>query len=209
MTSGILGKKLGMTQIYDESGRLLPVTVIEAGECYVSQVKTAEKDGYDAIQVAFGQTKERKLTKAQMGHLRKAHVPASRHLREFRKTGEAQLGQTVGVDLFHQGDLVDVQGTSKGKGFQGVMKRFHYGGGPRSHGSMFHRAPGSIGQSSFPSRVWKNKGLPGRMGNRTVTVQHLEVVEVRPEEQLLFVRGAVPGGDGGIVAVRKVKAGKG
>lgn len=209
MISGILGKKLGMTQIYDESGRLLPVTVIEAGECYVAQVKTAEKDGYEAVQVAFGQTKERKLTKAQMGHLKKAQVPASRHLREFLKTGDAQTGAMVGVDIFQRGDLVDVQGTSKGKGFQGVMKRFHYGGGPRSHGSMFHRAPGSIGQSSFPSRVWKNKGLPGRMGNRNVTVQRLEVVEVRPEEQLLLIRGAVPGGDGGIVAVRKAKARKG
>lgn len=205
MTSGILGKKLGMTQVYDGTGKLLPVTVIDASDCRVSQIKTVEKDGYEAVQLAFGQTKEQKLTKSEMGHLRKAQVPASRHLREFRKTGDVQVGAIVGIDLFRQGDLVDVQGRSKGKGFQGVMKRFHYAGGPRSHGSMFHRAPGSIGQSSFPSRVWKNTGLPGRMGGRKVTVQGLEVVEVRPEEKLLFVLGAVPGEDGAVVSVHKAK----
>ncbi len=205
MTNGLLGKKIGMTQIYDSVGRLLPVTVIEAGPCRVSQVKTRELDGYDAVQLAFGEVPERKLNKPALGHLKSKQVPASRWLREFKRVGEVQVGQVIKADLFQQGEWVDVRGVSKGKGFQGVIKRHHYGGGPASHGSMFHRAPGSIGQSSFPSRVWKNKALPGQMGNRPVTVQRLKVVEARPDENLLFVRGAVPGANNGLVVVTKSK----
>jgi large subunit ribosomal protein L3 len=171
----------------------------------VTQVKTRDRHGYEAVQVTFGEAAERKLTKAELGHLKKQQVPAARHLREFKKLGEAQVGQVVKADLFQKGEWVDVQGTSKGKGYQGVVKRHHYRGGPETHGSMFHRAPGSIGSSSFPSRVWKGKTLPGHMGSEKVTVQRLQVVEARPDENLLFVSGAVPGATGGIVVVRKSK----
>lgn len=207
MTNGLLGKKLGMTQIYDGEGRLTPVTVIEAGPCRVSQVKTRERDGYEALQLAWGEVKERQVTKAVLGHLKAGQVPPSRRLREFKKLGDAQVGQVLKADVFQKGDLVDVEGVSKGKGFQGVIKRHHYRGGPETHGSMFHRAPGSIGSSAYPSRVWKNKTLPGQMGNERVTVQRLIIVESRPEENLLFVSGAVPGPTGGHVVVRKSKKG--
>ena len=205
MTVGLLGKKLGMTQVFDSEGRLIPVTVIEAGPCRVVQIKTRERDGYEAAQLAFGDISERKLNKPELGHLKSKQVSPSRWLREFKKVGDVQVGQVIKADLFKKGDLVDVEGVSKGKGFQGVIKRHHYGGGPASHGSMFHRAPGSIGSSSFPSRVWKNKALPGQMGNERVTVQRLEVVEAKPEENLLFVSGAIPGSNNGLVVVRKSK----
>lgn len=204
MTNGLLGKKLGMTQIYDESV-LEPVTVIEAGPCRVVAIKTRDRDGYEAVQLSFGEVKERKLSKAEVGHLKKRQAAPSRHLREFLKTGDVSVGQIVKVDMFKKGDWVDVVGISKGKGFQGVMKRHNYSGGPESHGSMFHRAPGSIGSSSYPSRVWKNKALPGHMGAERVTVHRLKVIDARPDENLLFVRGAVPGGENGIVMVRKSK----
>ncbi|MDH5644256.1 MAG: 50S ribosomal protein L3 [Gemmatimonadota bacterium] len=204
MTNGLLGKKLGMTQIFDEN-RLTPVTVIEAGPCRVVTVKTKERDGYEAVQLSFGEVKERKLSKAEMGHVKKSGVPASRILREFKKEGDISVGQTITADLFKKGDWVDVIGISKGKGFQGVVRRHHYAGGPESHGSMFHRHPGSIGASSFPSRVWKGKSLPGHMGAERVTVQRLKIIASRPEEHLLFVRGAVPGGVNGVLVVRKSK----
>jgi large subunit ribosomal protein L3 len=204
MTNGLIGKKLGMTQIFDESC-LTPVSVIEAGPCRVVTVRTKERDGYESIQLSFGEVKERKLSKAELGHLKKNQTPASRVLREFEKDGEVTVGQMVTVEIFKKGDWVDVIGTSKGKGFQGVVKRHHYGGGPASHGSMFHRAPGSIGASSFPSRVWKGKTLPGHMGSERVTAQRLKVIESRPDENLLFVRGAIPGAANGIIVVRKSK----
>ena len=207
MTDGLLGKKLGMTQVYDAEGRLIPVTVIEAGPCRVAQVRTPERDGYTAVQLAFEEVPERKLSKAEVGHLKALQVPPSRTLREFRKTGDVEVGQVVKADLFQKGERVDVQGISKGKGFQGVIKRHHYSGGPASHGSMFHRAPGSIGSSSYPSRVWKNKALPGQMGRERVTVRKLTVVEVRPDENLMFVSGAVPGADGGMIVIRRSNAG--
>lgn len=207
MTNGLLGKKLGMTQVYDGGGRLVPVTVIEAGPCRVAQVKTRERHGYEAVQLTFGEVPERKLSKAELGHLKKQQVPASRHLKEFKKLGDAQVGQVIKADLFQKGDWVDVEGVSKGKGFQGVMKRHNYRGGPETHGSMFHRAPGSIGASSYPSRVWKNKTLPGHMGSERVTVSRLKVMDARPDENLLFVSGAVPGATGGMVVVRKSKKG--
>ena len=204
MTNGLIGKKLGMTQIFDES-RLTPVSVIEAGPCRIVTVKTKERDGYESVQLSFGEVKERKLSKAELGHLKKNHAPASHVLREFKKDGEVTVGELVTVGIFKKGDWVDVIGTSKGKGFQGVVKRHHYAGGPASHGSMFHRAPGSIGASSFPSRVWKGKTLPGHMGSERVTTQRLRVIESRPDENLLFVRGAIPGAANGIIVIRKSK----
>ena len=206
MTNGLLGKKLGMTQVFDET-RLTPVTVIEAGPCRVVTIKTKERDGYEAVQLSYGEVKERKLSKAELGHLKKQQAPASRVLREFEKVGDVTVGESVTVGMFKKGDWVDVVGISKGKGFQGVVKRHHYAGGPESHGSMFHRAPGSIGASSYPSRVWKGKTLPGHMGAERVTVQRLKVVDSRPEENLLFVRGAIPGATNGLIVVRKSKKG--
>ena len=193
-----------MTQVFDQN-RLTPVTVIEVGPCRVVTVKTKERDGYEAVQLSFGEVKERKLSKAELGHLKKNQSPASRVLREFKKDGDPTIGQSVTVDIFKKGDWVDVIGVSKGKGFQGVVRRHHYSGGPESHGSMFHRHPGSIGASSFPSRVWKGKTLPGHMGAERITTQRLKVVESRPDEHLLFVRGAIPGAANGIVVIRKSK----
>lgn len=206
MTNGLLGKKLGMTQIFDET-RFTPVTIIEAGPCRVVTIKTKERDGYESVQLSFGEVKERKLSKAELGHLKKTEAPATRVLREFKKTGEVTVGQSVKVDIFKKGDWVDVTGISKGKGFQGVVKRHHYAGGPESHGSMFHRHPGSMGASSYPSRVWKGKTLPGHMGAKQITAQRLKVIESRPDENLLFVRGAIPGSANGLIMVRKSKKG--
>lgn len=206
MTNGLLGKKLGMTQVFDET-RLTPVTVIEAGPCRVVTIKTNERDGYEAVQLSYGEVKERKLSKAELGHLKKQQAPASRVLREFEKVGDVAVGDSVTVGMFKKGDWVDVVGVSKGKGFQGVVKRHNYAGGPESHGSMFHRHPGSMGASSYPSRVWKGKTLPGHMGAERVTVQRLKVVDSRPEENLLFVRGAIPGATNGLIVVRKSKKG--
>ena len=204
MVSGLIGKKLGMTQIYDEHRRLHPVTVIEAGPCRVTGVKTRGHHGYDAVQLGYSEVQERKLTKAQVGHLRlSGQEKLFRYLREFRCVPDCQVGDSVTVHLFEKGEVVHVQGTSKGKGFQGVMKRHNFGGGPASHGSMFHRAPGSIGCSSYPSRVLKNKALPGQMGSKRVTVKGLTVVETRPEENLVLIAGAVPGPVGGLVLIRK------
>ena len=203
MTNGLLGKKLGMTQVFDES-RLTPVTVIEAGPCRVVTVRTKDRDGYEAVQLSYGEVKERKLSKAELGHLKKQQAPATRVLREFEKVGEATVGESVTVGMFKKGDWVDVVGVSKGKGFQGVVRRHNYGGGPESHGSMFHRHPGSMGASSYP---WKGKTLPGHMGAERVTVQRLKVVDSRPEENLLFVRGAIPGATNGLIVVRKSKKG--
>jgi large subunit ribosomal protein L3 len=209
MNVGMLGHKLGMTQIFAQGGRMIPVTVIEAGPCRVTQVKTTEHDGYVAVQLAFGELPDRKTTKAQKGHCAKAQLPAFRHFREFAATEELRPGATVKADIFAKGELVDVVGISKGKGFQGVMKRHHFHGGPETHGSMFHRAPGSIGSSSYPSRVWKNMRMAGHMGDIKVTAQGLEVVEVRPDENLIFVRGSVPGPRGSLVEIRKSKKARG
>jgi large subunit ribosomal protein L3 len=204
MVKGLLGKKLGMIQVFDEGRRLVPVTVIEAGPCGIVQVKKMSSDGYEAVQIGFRDVPERKLTKPQVGHLKKTGNRLWRHLKEVRSEGESQVGSLVNVDIFSEGELIDVQGVSKGKGFQGVIKRHHYAGGPASHGSMFHRAPGSIGASSFPSRVLKNKKLPGQMGNKQITVKGLKVVGVKHEENILLVSGSVPGPVGGVVLVRKV-----
>ena len=184
MALGLFGTKLGMTQYYDENRRLLPVTIVQAGPCGVTGVKTQSQHGYSAVQIGFSEVAEKKLTKAKIGHLRSGNSKLWKHLREFRGEADCQVGDIINSDFFQAGDLVDVQGCSKGKGFQGVMKRHNFGGGPATHGSMFHREPGSVGSSSYPSRVIKNKKLPGQMGNKTVTVKGLKIVNVRSEENI-------------------------
>jgi large subunit ribosomal protein L3 len=206
MSSSLLGKKLGMTQVYGSDRRLYPVTVVEAGPCGVTAIKTLERDGYQAIQLGYQEVKESKLSKAEIGHLKAAGTDKLwKILKEFRGPTDHQLGDTVSVDLFEKDELVQVQGVSKGKGFQGVMKRHNFGGGPASHGSMFHREPGSVGASSYPSRVWKGKKMPGQMGAKRVSVSGLKVVEVRAEENLLLIAGAVPGPPGGYVIIQKAQ----
>ncbi len=201
--TGILGKKIGMTQVFDENGRMWPVTVVEAGPCCIVQVKTLEKDGYEAVKLGFFEVKkEKRVTKPMKGVFKKAGVAPYRLLREF-PMGDLKVGEMLTVDKFKKGDIVAVSGISKGKGFQGVMKRHNYAGGPGSHGSMFNRAPGSIGASSFPSRVWKNKGMPGHMGSERVTVKNLAVVDVRAEQNLILIHGAVPGSKGTYLEIRK------
>ena len=197
----ILGKKIGVTQIFKGDGRLVPVTIIEAGPCKVLQAKDKERDGYEAVQVGFDpNTKEKNVTKPMLGHFKKVSSPAYRFLREVSMEGMKE-GDDITVDIFSIGDKVSISGTSKGKGFQGVMKRHNFKGGPASHGSMFKRAPGSIGQSAWPSRVWKNKKLPGQMGNVKVTTKNIEVVDVRKEQNLLLVKGAVPGANGNYLVI--------
>ena len=195
--SGILGKKIGMTSVFDEKGEAIPCTVIEAGPCFVAQIKTKERDGYEAIQLGFGDKKDRLTNKPTAGHFKKAGIGAKRLLREFKDfdTSKFPLGAEIKVDaIFVKGDMVSVAGTSKGRGFQGVVKRHHFGGGFRTHGqSDRERAPGSIGSSSYPSRVFKGMRMAGRMGGELVTVKHLRVVQVIPESNLLLIRGSVPG----------------
>lgn len=201
-----MAQKLGMTQVFSDAGKLVPVTVLEVGPCKVVQVKTTEKDGYEAAQISFHEVKEHRVTSPARGHFKKANVSPSRYLREFKGdlTG-ITVGQVITAELFQKGDIVNVTGISRGKGFQGVVKRFHFAGGPATHGSMFHRRPGSIGASSFPSRVWKNKGMPGHMGNKQVTTEGLEVVDVRPAENLILIKGSVPGSPEGLVLIRRSK----
>jgi large subunit ribosomal protein L3 len=202
MSKGIIGKKIGMSQHYS-AGELIPVTVIQAGPCTVVQKKTAGKEGYDAVQLAFNEEKKKdRVTKAMAGHFQKANVQPHRFLREFR-TAEFEQGQIVTVDIFKKGERISVSGVSKGKGFAGVMKRHRFAGGPGGHGSMFNRAPGSIGASAYPSRVMPGKKLPGHMGDVNVTLKNIEIVDVRPDQNLLFVRGAVPGGENGLVLLYK------
>jgi large subunit ribosomal protein L3 len=200
---GILGRKLGMTQVFDESGRVFPVTVVEAGPCCVIQVKTKEKDGYETVKIGFSEIKKAKnVNKPIGGVFKKIGVKPYKMLREF-PMGNVKVGEFVTVEQFKKGDVISVSGVTKGKGFQGVIKRHHYAGGPASHGSMFYRAPGSIGASSFPSRVWKNKGLPGHMGSERVTVKNLKVVDIKTEQNLLLILGAVPGSKGTYLEIRK------
>lgn len=204
MITGIIGKKLGMTQVFMEDGRLIPVTVIEAGPCGVIQKKTSATDGYDAVQVGFDELRENKANKPEKGHFKKAGTAPYRHIREFRGGSDDMVpGQKVTVEMFAKGDMVAVTGTSKGKGFQGVMKRHNFKGGKATHGSMHHREPGGIGSSAWPSRVWKNKKLPGQMGNARVTTKGLEVIDVRAQDNILLVKGAVPGSPGGLLIINK------
>jgi large subunit ribosomal protein L3 len=201
--AAILAKKLGMTQRFGEDGRIERVSVLEAGPCPVTAIRTVERDGYEAVQLAFGQCKEKSITKAELGHLKKADAGPHRHVAEFRdEVGELLVGQTVTVEAFETGDKVKVSGTSKGKGFQGSIKRHNFSSGPKSHGSHNIRAPGSIGASATPSRVFKGIRGPGRMGGGRITQRGLTVVEVLPDQNLLLLRGAVPGPKGGTVEVR-------
>ena len=207
---GILGKKLGMTQIFTEEGIVVPVTVVEAGPNVVTQVKTVEKDGYNAIQVGFEDAKEKSLNKPQKRHLAAANV-LKKHLKEFRVDAveEFTVGQEIKADLFAAGEKIDVTGTSKGKGFQGPIKRHGQSRGPESHGSRYHRRPGSMGACSFPGRVFKNKKLAGHMGSVKVTVQNLEVVRVDADKNLILVKGAIPGPKGSMVTIKEaVKSSK-
>ena len=202
----IIGRKVGMTQIFDEKGLVIPVTVIEAGPCPVVQIKTVETDGYDAVQLGFGTVKENKVNKPDNGHFKKAGVKTVKHLREFRACPECLTGVKVGdeikVDSFETGEKVDVQGITKGKGFQGVIKRHGQSRGPMGHGSMYHRRPGSMGSTSTPGRVYKGKNLPGHMGVETVTVQNLEVIRVDLDKNVILVKGSVPGNKGAILKIK-------
>ena len=207
---GILGKKLGMTQIFTEHGEVIPVTVVEAGPVVVTQVKTTENDGYTAIQVGFGDAKEKSLNKPQKGHLAAANT-LKKHLKEFRvdSVEEYTVGQEIKADLFAAGELIDVTGISKGKGFQGPIKRHGQSRGPETHGSRYHRRPGSMGACSYPGRVFKNKKLAGHMGSVKVTVQNLEVVRVDADKNFILVKGAIPGAKGSVVTIKEaVKASK-
>ena len=204
--AGILGRKLGMTQVFTEDGERVPATVIEAGPCWITAVREQERDGYRAIQLAFGETKERRMQKSRLGHLKKADVPALKHLAEFRlddaEEGEPKIGEQVTVAAFEQGERVKISGRSKGKGFQGTIRRHNFHRGPVSHGSHNVRAPGSIGASATPSRVLKGVRMPGHMGDQRVTQLGLEVISVDANRNLLIIRGAVPGPRGGLVEVR-------
>ena len=201
--TGIIGKKLGMTHVFTEDGKMVPVTVVEAGPCCVIQVKTPGKDGYEAVKVGFIEVrKEKSISKPDAGVFKKAGTKAFKILKEFPMSG-LNVGDMIKAENFNKGDIVTVSGVSKGKGFQGVMKRHNFKGGPDSHGSMFNRAPGSIGASSFPSRVWRGIRMAGHMGSERVTVSNLTVVDVRPEQNIILIEGAVPGAANSILEILK------
>lgn len=206
----IIGKKIGMTQIFDEKGTVIPVTVVQAGPCVVAQVKTTETDGYNSVQLGFGEVKEKHMNKPEKGHFAKAGISNKKHLREFRVDSiDVKVGDEVKVDVFVAGEKIDVQGTTKGKGFQGVIKRHGQSRGPMGHGSMYHRRPGSMGPTSTPGRVFKGKKLPGHMGVQTVTIQNLDVVRVDLDKNVILVKGSVPGAKGSLLKIRAtVKAAK-
>ena len=206
----IIGKKVGMTQIFDEKGYVIPVTVIEAGPCLVAQVKSEETDGYNAVQLGFGEVKDKHINKPEKGHFEKSKLSAKKHLREFRADSiDVKVGDEVKADVFEAGDKIDVQGTSKGKGFQGVIKRHGQHRGPMGHGSMYHRRPGSMGSTSTPGRVFKGKKLQGHMGVQTVTIQNLDVVRVDMDKNVILVKGSVPGPKGAILKIKSaVKSAK-
>jgi large subunit ribosomal protein L3 len=201
--AALLGKKIGMTQVFQEDGRVERVTVVEAGPCHVTGIRTHERDGYEAVQLAFGEVPEKRLTKGQVGHLKKADAPSLRHVREFRdEAGELTVGETVTVEAFEKGQIVKVSAVAKGKGFQGTIKRHNFSRGPVTHGSHNVRAPGSIGASATPSRVFKGIRGPGQMGNKRITQRGLTVVDVIADQNLLLLRGSVPGPKGGTVEIR-------
>jgi large subunit ribosomal protein L3 len=204
MKKGIIGKKIGMTQIFDEKGNVIPVTVIETEGNIVSQVKTVETDGYDAIQLGYGEVKDKHINKPEAGHFAKAKLANKKHLREFRLDSIEgyKVGDEVKADIFAAGEKVDIQGTSKGKGFQGVIKRHGQHRGPMGHGSMYHRRPGSMGSTSTPGRVFKGKKLPGHMGVDTITIQNLKIVAVDLDKNVILVKGSVPGNKGSILKIK-------
>ena len=199
----IIGKKVGMTQVFDEKGVVIPVTVVQAGPCVVAQVKTIETDGYNAVQLGYGEIKDKHINKPVAGHFKKAGISNKKHLREFRQDSiDVKVGDEIKVDVFAMGEKIDVQGTTKGKGFQGVIKRHGQSRGPMGHGSMYHRRPGSMGPTSTPGRVFKGKKLPGHMGVQTVTIQNLDIVKVDLDKNVLLVKGSVPGPKGALLKIR-------
>jgi large subunit ribosomal protein L3 len=201
--AALLGKKIGMTQVFQEDGRVERVTVVEAGPCHVTGIRTHERDGYEAVQLAYGAVAEKRLNKPELGHLKKADAPPLRHVKEFRdEAGELTVGETVTVEAFEKGQTVKVSAVSKGKGFQGTVKRHNFSRGPVTHGSHNVRAPGSIGASATPSRVFKGIRGPGQMGNKRITQRGLEIVDVIADQNLLLLRGSVPGPKGGTVEIR-------
>ncbi|MDR0888509.1 MAG: 50S ribosomal protein L3 [Coriobacteriales bacterium] len=204
MCDTLLGKKLGMTQVWSEDDQLVPVTVIQAGPCTVTQLKSADKEGYEAVQIGFGTVKENKVNQPTQGHFKKSGVSPCKYLREVRvdSSSEYELGQKLTVEEFNEAKSVDVSSVSKGKGFAGVQKRYNFQGGPGGHGAHFHRAPGSVGECATPSRVYKGKRLPGHMGVDNVTVKNLKVVKIDAEQNLMLVKGAVPGGKGALLRIR-------
>ena len=209
MKKALIGKKVGMTQIFDENGRIVPVTAIEVGPCTVTQIKTVEQDGYTAVQLGYGDVKESKLNKPELGKFKKSNIAPKKYLKEVRLDSieGIKVGDELKADVFAEGDKVDIQGTSKGKGFQGVIKRWGQSRGPMGHGSMYHRRPGSMGSTSTPGRVFKGKKLPGHMGVETVTIQNLDVVRVDMDKNVLLVKGSVPGPKGAILKIKSsVKA---
>jgi large subunit ribosomal protein L3 len=205
MKIGLLGKKIGMTRVYDANGKATPVTVIEAGGNTVLQVKSQEKNGYDSVQVGFDSQKESRVSKPLLGHFKKANAEPKKFVREFRLSFPVEGELNLGVSQFEVGQFVDVIGRSKGKGFQGVVKKHNFAGQPAAHGSKMHRRNGAIGNRSTPGRVWKNMGMPGHLGDEQVTVQNLRIVQVRPDENLILICGAVPGANGSYVVVRPAK----
>jgi len=212
ITKGLLGEKVGMTQVFDDQSRVVPVTVIKAGPCRVSQIKTAEKDGYSSIQLSFGEVADKRISQPELGHLKKAGVPAARHLVELRlaDVSSFQLGQEVKADIFAKGDRADVVGVSKGKGFAGAMKRHNFKGKSATHGTeRKHRSPGSVGACATPSRVFKGMRMAGHMGDERVTMLNLEIIDADAERGLLLVRGAIPGPTGGLVVIRSSVRGNG
>ena len=209
MKKALIGKKVGMTQIFDENGRIVPVTAIEVGPCTVTQIKTVEQDGYTAVQLGYGDVKESKLNKPELGKFKKSNIAPKKYLKEVRLDSieGMKVGDELKADVFAEGDKVDIQGTSKGKGFQGVIKRWGQSRGPMGHGSMYHRRPGSMGSTSTPGRVYKGKRLPGHMGVQTVTIQNLAVVKVDTDKNVILVKGSVPGAKGSILKIKSsVKA---
>jgi len=209
MINGLIGKKIGMTEIFLDDGTVVISTVIEAGPCFVVQKKTADKDGYEAVQIGFEGVKPQRVSKPLLGHFKKAGVPPLRHIIEFDPEGEDyNLGDTIDAGIFKEGDIVDVVGNSKGKGFSGTMKRHNFRGQPASHGGMAHRRPGGIGQASYPGKVWKGMKMAGQMGNERVTVQGISVVRVDVGKNVLIVKGSVPGPNGGTLIIKRTTKGR-
>jgi large subunit ribosomal protein L3 len=200
---GLLGNKIGMTQIFDESGNIIPVTILKVGPCVITQVKTIEKDGYNAIQVGYGNVPSKALTQPELGHLQKSNIQPLKYLKEFRinNDNDFEIGQILNVDAFSEGQLVNVRGKSIGKGFSGLQKRYNFARGPMTHGSKNHRAPGSIGMGTTPGRVLPGKKMAGQLGNKIATVQKLKVIQINPEENILVIKGSVPGKPGNLLSI--------
>jgi len=203
VTIGLLGNKIGMTQIFDESGNIIPVTILKVGPCVVTQIKTTEKDGYDSIQIGYGSLSSKSLTQPQLGHLQKSNIQPLKYLKEFRITGDSefQIGQVLNVESFEPGQLVNIQGKTIGKGFSGLQKRHNFTRGPMTHGSKNHRAPGSIGMGTTPGRVLPGKKMSGQLGNKITTIQKLKVIQINPKENILVIKGSVPGKPGNLLSI--------